>query len=168
MEFVSKENSYRARAQAREAVAQFCGVDIPVCRDCVRVVFESLRRHGVRAERNVYPTRAGVDVPGPHLQSARLGIGIGHGRQSQNPAWPDCDHDSDSDSLFRIDGPWDDRAAWPAESARARMAETSAGRIRHRYRYRYRNPNRFRNPKHRWRAWGGQECLPHQSGCSRA
>ena len=51
-----------------------------------------------------------------------------------------------------------------------RMTGISAGRIRHRYRHRdrYRNPNRLRILKHGRRARGRQECLPHQSGCSRA
>jgi len=53
------------------------GVDIPVCPDFLRVLFESLLRHGVWADRNVCPTAAGVEVSGPHLKSAGVGVGIG-------------------------------------------------------------------------------------------
>jgi hypothetical protein len=89
-------------------------------------------------------------------------------RLLHNPAWPDCDHDSDSDTVSQIDGSLADQAGWFAGTARMRMTGISAGRIRHRYRDRYRNPNRFRILEHGRRARGRQECLPHQSGCSRA
>jgi hypothetical protein len=93
-------------------------------------------------------------------------------RQLHNPAWPDCDHDSDSDSVSQIDGSLADQAGWPAGTARIRMTGISAGRIRHRYRdryrFRFRNPSRFRILKNGRRARGRQECLRHHSGYSRA